>query len=122
MKTVLFFLMTLIFCFTAHAAELTFKWDAYTGQADGLIFYWSAGEEVFHKQLPITDTIFKLDAKYLKPESEYSFWLTAYSKGGESDKSNIVNYTKKPFNPPADNLPTSTYNQPPRPKMLNLNI
>ena len=100
------------------AADIKFQWDAYTDKADGLIFYWSGNGETFHKQLNLTDTTYSIDKKYFKPEVEYSFWLTAWNKYGESGKSNIVKYTWPEFKPPADKLPTDTYEKPPSLKTL----
>jgi hypothetical protein len=56
-------------------------------------------------QKEISDNLFKLD-------TQYDIWVKAYNTAGESGKSNTVNATRTAYTPPADNMPTQTYDAP----------
>jgi hypothetical protein len=91
------------------AMAVTFAWDANTDNPVGYIVYFNEKGDTdtpFNTAAithPTTEVV--VDDLVFIPGVTYECWATAYNGRGESEKSNIVEYTVDPFLPPAENLP-----------------
>ena len=104
-KFILVLLITLFLITSASA--VTLAWDPNTDSVKGYqVYYREKGEtEVYNTAVIIhpTVTVIILD-KYFVPEVIYEFWAIAYYKGGSSLPSDIIEYTRKGYQPPGEKL------------------
>jgi hypothetical protein len=69
--------------------------------------------EIFSMDVPgITSTQKEIPDNYFKLNIQYDIWVKAYNTVDASGKSNTVNVTRQLYVPPADNIPTQTYDAP----------
>ena len=114
-NAILLAIILILLCSPAFATTLA--WDQHTDTSvTGYLLQWAESSnppESFSMNVPgltstqkeIPDNLFKLDV-------QYDIWVRAYNTAGESGKSEIVNVTRTVYTPPADNLPTVTYDAP----------
>lgn len=111
-------ILVLIMVFmTNTACALMLGWDQHTDTAvQGYLLQWeetNSPPETFSinvgdigiVQMEIADNFFK-------PDIEYSIWVRAYNGIGDSVKSNIIQFIRSTYLPPADNIPAETYDAP----------
>lgn len=94
-----------------------FAWDQHTDTSvTGYLLQWaetSSPPEIFSMNVPgIATTTKEIPDNYFKLDVQYDIWVKAYNTVDESGKSNIVNATRTGYTPPADNIPSITYDAP----------
>jgi hypothetical protein len=114
-KTVILSVIFLLLCSPVFAT--TFAWDQHTDNSViGYLLQWSETNnppEIFSMNVPgITSTQKEISDNLFKLDTQYDIWVKAYNTAGESGKSNTVNATRTAYTPPADNMPTQTYDAP----------
>ena len=109
-KNALFLFVFLTTCFMlSNAYAVTFVWDANTDNPIGYIVYFNeqGDTDTPYNTSPIphpTNEVTINDARFV-PGVTYDCWATAYNGSGESVRSEVIQYTVNPFEPPAENLP-----------------
>ena len=105
-----FVVVTLILSgLVVECQAVTFAWDANTDNPVGYIVYFNEKGDtdtpfntgpIIHPTIEVT-----VENLHITPGVVYEAWATAYNDRGESDKSNIVEFSIDPFTPPVENLP-----------------
>jgi len=110
-------ILAIILLLASPAFPTTFAWDQHTDTSvTGYLFQWAetnSPPETFSVNVPgVTTTQYTVPDNLFKLDTQYDIWVRAYNVAGESDQSNIVNVTRTAYVPPADNMPTITYDAP----------
>ena len=115
MKTL--FTVLAIILFASTACAITLGWDQHTDTSvQGYLLQWEETDNppdtfsikivgVENVQQEIADNLFKLN-------TNYNIWVRAYNAYGGSEKSNVLLFIRSAYAPPADNIPTETYDVP----------
>ena len=110
-------LAVLIIVFSASVAcSVTLTWDPNTDSTQGYLLQWEETDNppdtfsinvvgIDNVQQEIADNLFKTNINY-------SIWVLAYNGAGESGRSNVLQFIRNAYSPPADNVPTETYDAP----------
>lgn len=85
------------------AMAVEFKWDANPPEENviGYIAYWhETNDPITVYNLNVGNvTEISFDEQVLEPNTEYTFWVTAYNSVDESGPSNTVTWTRDDFTP-----------------------
>lgn len=85
------------------AMAVEFKWDANPPEENviGYIVYWhETNDPITVYNLNVGNvTEISFDEQVLEPNTEYTFWVTAYNSVDESGSSNTVTWTRDDFTP-----------------------
>ena len=120
-KIIMAILFTLCLCVSSHAIDMVWDYDQDHKYADGYTVYYSDNDETYNKTFIIDEIVVdnnklvipNIDSKLnLQPGIEYEFYLTRYNDAGESDPSNIVQYSVDTYVPPEDMIPPIIINIP----------
>ena len=116
MKRIILVVLAIVFM-TNTACALMLGWDRHTQEVQGYLLQWeqtNSPPETFSINVPGIDNVQQEIADNLfEPGVEYSIWVRAYYESiGESIKSNVLQFIRSAYTPPADNVPTDTYDAP----------
>jgi len=103
MKTVIFLIVGILLC-ASVAFSATLQWDKYDDQASikGFVLYSQEKGTEDKRSIVLNDPALEtyvLDPTRYVPGKTYEMWLTAYNDAGESEKSNVVEWTPPVFRP-----------------------
>ena len=114
----------------AQAATIQLAWDYDDDEAEKIIgfkMYFQQIDPATNKPVgtvftkkAVDNTAREMEITDLPGGTTWQFYITAYDKDGESDKSNIVSGTMPMFDPGPDNLPQPIIIQIPGPTTLTI--
>jgi Fibronectin type III domain len=119
------FLFIFFLSVTAYATDLQWDYPANWSQIDGYVVYFNETGEVdapYHKVVTKAELAENgVNVTYAGFEpllnlvfgQQYDIWITCYNVAGESGPSNTVQFTRPPWLPMADSLPSGTVIQIP---------
>jgi len=115
----------LFFWVTSMVHAATLKWDASTGDVDGYIVEYLAGDTFPDGVDPFTALTpaieYSIDSLHLETGVEHIFRVRAHNSTGQSGPSNSVSYTRPAFLP-IENLKPFTIVIPGLPTQVIINI
>jgi len=114
MKKSLLVLLILLTAYSVSAKGYMLKWNASEG-ADGYVVYYSSGQyadnELYQKDITNVTEI-ELNDLNIAVGIEYDYYVKAYNNHGISEPSEVIKFTRPPFQVGDDNLPSITITIP----------